>query len=192
MKVQRGYHHFKGNRLSRSEYIQRLVTRELLKSRVPDNKRDSSITWELKHSSSVVQIARILALKRGLKVEYAEIIAALHDIGVIKTGKYQEHARRGMKIAKSILRKTGRFTDKEIALITNAIGSHSDKHIYSDEPYTELIKDADVFDCSLYEGVDQEYIRTKTPEKLKEYFRRLRRIRKELGLPGKKLYEQYR
>jgi hypothetical protein len=49
------FHHFKGNELSRSEKIQRKVVELLLQSNLPDEKRENSIIWELKHSSGCCQ-----------------------------------------------------------------------------------------------------------------------------------------
>ncbi|MBI4991447.1 hypothetical protein HZB96_05130, partial [Candidatus Gottesmanbacteria bacterium] len=60
------FHHFKGNSLSRSEKIQRIVTEMILTSKLPDEKRENSIVWELKHHAGTVQIGRILAQKRNL------------------------------------------------------------------------------------------------------------------------------
>ncbi|MBI2176406.1 hypothetical protein HYU40_03620 [Candidatus Woesearchaeota archaeon] len=65
----RDFHHFKGGGLSRSERIQRKVVQLLLESELPDEKRESSIVWELKHSSGCCQIGRILAQKRKLNVK---------------------------------------------------------------------------------------------------------------------------
>lgn len=43
--------HYKGGDLSRSEKMERKVVELLLTSGVPDSERDSSIIFELKHSS---------------------------------------------------------------------------------------------------------------------------------------------
>ena len=43
------YHHFKGKELSRYEKVQRKVTQILLESDLPDEQRESSIIWEIKH-----------------------------------------------------------------------------------------------------------------------------------------------
>lgn len=175
------YHHFKGNNLSRSDELQRLVTERILESKIPDEQRENSKVWELKHSASCVQIGRILALKRSLSIELAEIICVLHDIYVIDTGNYENHAHEGAKIAREILEKMNKFTQEEINLICEAIYHHSDKQIYSDNGYVEFIKDADVFDCSLYDGAIEYYKEHKAPEIAKEYFRRIERVGKELG-----------
>ncbi|OGG02265.1 hypothetical protein A2W14_00870 [Candidatus Gottesmanbacteria bacterium RBG_16_37_8] len=176
------YHHFKGNQLSRSEKIQRLVTQTILESKIPDNKREDSIVWELKHHAGCVEVGRILAIKRNLDIEIAEIICVLHDIYTIKTGKYTDHARKGAEIAKKILLDTKEFNKNEINIITEAISEHSNKHIYTDKPYVELVKDADVFECSLYQGAKGFYKLHKSEKAYREYVNRIRSVRGELGL----------
>ena len=181
------YHHFKGNQLSRAEKIQCKVVELLLKSRLTDKQRESSLAWEMKHSCSCCQVGRILAEKRGLDVELAEVICVLHDIYVVVKGTYKDHAKLGGPIARKML-SGGDFSKKEIKLIVDAIEHHSEKEIYSDYPYTELAKDADVFDCSLYQGVEEYYKLHKKPEVFTEYEKRLVNVRKELGLQVKKLF----
>ncbi|MDO8427807.1 MAG: HD domain-containing protein [Candidatus Diapherotrites archaeon] len=181
------YHHFIGNSLNRSEKLQVRVVFELIHSKIPNKERDSSIEWELKHSSSCAQMARILAEKRGLNIEYAEIIGCLHDLAVVLTGKYENHALKGSEIAREWMEISKEFSSQEIKLISDAIAQHSDKHIYSKNPYVELAKDADVLDCFLY--TDKGYD-NKPKEKLAEYLKRIILIRKELGFPEKKLYAE--
>jgi uncharacterized protein len=180
------YHHFTGDNLSRSEKVQLWVVNRLLESRVPDGRRESSVQWELKHSSGVIQIARLIAQKRGVDLELAEIAAALHDIHVIMEGGYGAHAERGAAIARKHLEETGQFDKAEIRKITTAIKNHSDKHEYSKDGLVELIKDADCLDCSLYgDGIYED----KPPEQLKHYYRRIVRVRDELGLPRKRYFD---
>ena len=176
------YHHFKGNKLSRSEKIQRLVTQLILKSKIPDHKREDSIVWELKHHAGCVGVGRILAIKRNLDIEIAEIVCVLHDIYTIKTGKYANHAKKGAIIAKTILMETKEFKNKEISIICEAIAEHSNKQIYSDKPYVELVKDADVFECSLYQEAKGFYKLHKSGKVYREYVNRIRNVRRELGL----------
>ena len=99
------YHHFKGNKLNRSEFVQRKVIQLILSSKLTDKQRESSKIFELKHCSGCTQVGRILAEKRGLNKEYAELICALHDIYVIVEGKYGNHAHLGAPIAVKILKK---------------------------------------------------------------------------------------
>ncbi len=176
------FHHYKGDGLSRSEKVERKVVELLLNSKLQDSERDSSVVWELKHSSGCCQIARILAQKRNLNVEIAEVASVLHDIYVIVEGKYKDHAKRGAPIAKQILEEIGGFSNEEMETITDAVVHHSEKENYSDDPYVELVKDVDVFDCSFYKG-SEDYYRIHKPEEIvKEYVNRIKTVRKELGL----------
>jgi len=184
------FHHFKGNELSRSEKIQRKVVELILESKIPDKKRESSIVWELKHSSGCCQVGRILAQKRNLDIEIAEIVCILHDIYVIVEGKYEEHGKRGAKIAKEMLEGSGEFSQEEIDLITEAVAHHSEKHVYTDKPYVELVKDVDVFDCSLYENAKGFYLLHKPKDVYKEYVKRIRNVRKELGLNENDIFRE--
>lgn len=177
-----GYTHFKGNNLSRSELIQRMVVETILQSPAPDEQRDWSKVFELKHSSSVVQIALVLAQKRGLNEELAAIGAVLHDIAVFKTGSAKDHAKNGAVISEKMLTETKQFSATEIEHIKQLVGEHSNKHLVSTDPLVELVKDADVFDCSLLEGANDAYREQKTPEIVKHYFARIQNVRNELGL----------
>jgi uncharacterized protein len=199
------YTHFKGNNISRVEKIERLVVETILKSKMPDDERSWGKVFEIKHSSSVIQFGRILAQKRGLDEELVVVICALHDIYVDDTGRTTDHAHASAKKVEKILRKSKEFTDKEIKLICKAVSQHSDKDKVSKDPYVELIKDVDVFDCGLYEGVHDAYVYEKAPKTCRAYFDRIIRVRKELGLPkdprwdsieyleqGKKYYEKHK
>jgi uncharacterized protein len=176
------FHHFKGKELSRSEKIQKKVVQLILN--MNDNESESSIIWELKHSAGCCQIGRILALKRGLDIELAEIISILHDIYAIINGKYKDHAKKGAIIAQKMLEESNEFSDKEIEIIVKAIEKHSQKEIYSDDPYVELAKDVDVLDCSLYENSENYYIIHKPNKIYQEYKTRVTKVRKELGIKG--------
>ena len=185
------FHHYKGDSLSRSEKVERKVVELLLGFKVPDFERESSVVWELKHSSGCIQIARILAQKRGLDLELAETAAALHDISVIQTGKYKDHAILGAIAARKILDEVGGFTEKEKKTILDAVAQHSEKDVVnSDNPYVELIKDTDAFDCSLYKGAEEEYKQSKPAPMVAKYVERIRRVRKELGLDEKDVFRK--
>ena len=173
------YHHFKGNALSRSEKIQRSVAEKILNSKLSEAWRESSAIWELKHSASCTQVARILAMKRNLDLELAEVIAALHDLAVIETGTYKDHAIKSAELAEPLLKE---FTESEKKTILEAITSHSSKNKYSEKPYAELIKDADTFDCFLYALNDENIYDDKTGEVREEYFKRFEKVKEELGL----------
>ncbi len=181
------YHHFVGGGLNRSEKIQAWIVNELLNSKLPNANRESSIQWELKHSSGVIQMARLLAQKRGVDEELAEIAAGLHDINVIVNGGYEDHARKGEPIARELLNNSGQYSKTEVNKICEAIANHSDKHVHTNNPLVELIKDADCFDCFFYGDTVYDY---KPKEQLKNYYGRIIGIRKEFGLPAKKYFSE--
>lgn len=176
------FHHYKGNNLTRFEKVERKVLELSISSNIPDSKREDSMIFELKHASGCTQIARILAQKRNLNVEISDVAATLHDIYVVLNGIYKNHAKLGAPIAERILREIGGFSEKEIKVVTQAVYHHSEKEIYSDDPYIELVKDVDVFDCSLYKGAEGFYRIHKPNYIFKEYVKRIKRVRKELGL----------
>lgn len=183
------FHHYKGNDLTRFEKVERKVVELLLASKLPDNKRESSIVFELKHSSSCCQIGKLLAQKRNLNVDLAATACVLHDIYVIVEGKYKDHGKLGTPIAKNLLRGIGGFSNEEIQIITQAVSHHSEKEIYSDNPYIELVKDADVFDCSLYKNSEGAYRLHKPEDIFKEYVKRIKRVRAELNLPNEPIFQ---
>lgn len=178
------FHHYKGNTLLPSEKVERKVVELLLLSNLPDSKRESSIVWELKHSSGCAQIGKVLAQKRGLDADLAAAACVLHDIYVIAEGKYKDHAKLGAPIAEKILEEVGGFPKDHIEIITQAVMHHSEKEIASENPYVELVKDADVFDCSLHKGSENYYKLHKMEDIFKEYVKRVKKVRKELGLPA--------
>ena len=101
------------------------------------------------HIYGVAQNCTLLAIKRGLDIELCTIIGTLHDIYTYKVGYVKEHALLGATIAESFLKELKLFTNDEIEIVRNAISHHSDKKSIQDE-YSELIKDADVLQNSLY------------------------------------------
>lgn len=188
--MQQPYHHFKDESLSPSEKVERKVVQLLLNSKIPDEKRESSIVFELKHSSECIQVARILAQKRNLDLALAETAAALHDIHVIVEGTYKDHAKLGAPIAEKILNEIGGFTEQQIKIICDAVAHHSEKDIYTNDAYIELVKDADVFACSLYKNAESEYKRIKSPAIFEEYEKRVKKVRTELGLPDNPVFRK--
>ncbi|MBU0532149.1 HD domain-containing protein [Candidatus Micrarchaeota archaeon] len=179
------FHHFIGNGLNRSEKIQLWVVNTLLNSGIPNEKRESSIQWELKHTSGVIQLARLLAQKRNVNEELAIIAAALHDAHLITNGNYAEHAKKSAIIARNLLESSQNFSKDEIDEICEAITKHSEKHIYSSNKLVELIKDADCLDCFLYTGNGYD---EKPKDVLRHYYKRIIQIRRELGLPEEKCF----
>jgi uncharacterized protein len=183
------FHHYKGKNLSRSEKIERKVLQFLLKSKIPDSKRESSIVWEIKHSSGCCQIGRLLAEKRKLNIDLVDVICVLHDVSSILRGTYKNHAVESAKITERILRNSKEFTEKEIGLITDAVKHHSEKNMHSDNPYAEIIKDVDVLDCSLYKNAEG-YYKLHKPKVYQAYVKRIKDVRRELGLQDKKIFRK--
>jgi uncharacterized protein len=123
------------------------------------------------HLYGVAQNCSILAIKRGLDVELCTIIGMLHDIHTYKFGYVKEHASLGAIEAEKILRDLELFSEEEIEVAKNAIYNHSDKKTVHDK-YSELIKDADVLQNSLFNY-------TAFPIKNKK---RLKKVFKNLGI----------
>ncbi|MEI6751573.1 MAG: HD domain-containing protein [Paludibacter sp.] len=101
------------------------------------------------HLYGVAQNCTILAIKRGLDIELCAIMGMLHDIYTYKYGYVKEHALLGVPEAEKILRGLNLFTEEEIEIVKSAITNHSDKKTKHDK-YSELLKDADLLQNSLY------------------------------------------
>ena len=97
------FHHYNDRvpdaELTRVELLERRVVANLLKpTSLPDGERESSVAFELKHSSGALQFGRALARKRALNPGTAAAGMLLHDIYVIEEGKYKDHAALGAPI----------------------------------------------------------------------------------------------
>lgn len=191
------HHHFKRDQIDPADRVSRLeavVVDLLLESSVPDDARDSSIAWELKHQASVTQFARLLAARRGLAVDIGAVGALLHDIYVIETGSYQDHAHRGGPIAQALMSDVGGFSTADVDLVTQVVTNHSEKDVWTDSPYVEFGKDVDILDCFLYPGALDEYLMAKPLLKVSHYLRRAQLVWDELQLPwqpGFKLLDEF-
>jgi len=120
------------------------------------------------HLYGVAQACTMLAIKRKLDVEICTIIGILHDIYTYKIGYVKEHAILGAIEAENLLRDLEIFTDEEIETIRTAISHHSDKKTKHDK-YSELLKDADVLQNSLYTTTSE----IKHRKRVKKVFRNL-------------------
>jgi len=120
------------------------------------------------HLYGVAQACTMLAIKRKLDVEICTIIGLLHDIYTYKIGYVKEHAILGAIEAENLLRDLEIFTDEEIETIRTAISHHSDKKTKHDK-YSELLKDADVLQNSLYTTTSD----IKHRKRVKKVFRNL-------------------
>lgn len=111
--------------------------------------RSHFIDWERVHISSCAKIGYMLAEERGVDPILAAAACACHDYGRIITGKQPGHAEAGYGPVQEFLKKTGLFSDEEIAEIAIAVKNHSKKEEIG-SPLEEIVKDADVLDFYQY------------------------------------------
>jgi len=156
-----------------------------------DEGRDFPIRWNIMHMYSSSQLAKLLAMHRGIDPELAGIAAALHDIGIVMTKKHEEHAETGEKYVYEAVEKynvesgtkLAPVTKEELEKIVKAIVNHSDKEANSNDPFVELLKDVDSLDGYLH-GVKAEGARFERCKKVMEELRiafRQKRHGKETG-----------
>jgi 8-oxo-dGTP pyrophosphatase MutT (NUDIX family) len=132
-----------------------------------DEDRDLPILWNVMHMYSSLQIAKLLAMRRGINFELAAITAALHDIAVIKTKKTKNHAENAEKYIREVITSFNEsnkgkmifINQEEEDMIIRAVINHSNKGEYSNDSFIELLKDVDSLDRYLH-GVktDGEYL----------------------------------
>ena len=182
------YHHYKHELIDettdRVAVYERHVADLMFASKPKDSDRETSLLFELKHQHGTIQFARLLARQRGLNEDVCALAALLHDIHAGLNGTYQDHAKKSANIANDLMDRLGLFTSEEKALVIKIIENHSDKHIWTDDPYQEIGKDADILDCFLYPTSTEHYVRNKAPEVAKQYFKRAQKVFDELKIPN--------
>ena len=129
--------------MSRLKELRKYVDVELNKMEDAD-KRTSAIA----HLYGVSLAATMIARKRELDPEIAAMAAMLHDLYAYKSGSYDDHARKGVDLAREILGELKLTDESETELICSAIYHHDDK-LVTDSPMDEVLKDADVIDHCL-------------------------------------------
>ena len=142
--------------------------------------RDLPIRWNMMHMYTSTQLAKLIALKRHLDIELSGLIAALHDIAVVRTKRRANHALEAKRFVIEIVNTYNNeirgnlpiITESELDIIIEAIIHHSEKDIISDSPYVELMKDVDSIDRFLH-GIKTE----------EEYLIRCKKVFNELNLP---------
>ncbi len=185
MRLLVDHHHYKSALIPQSDRVaiyERYVIDLLTINPLPDEKRESSIAFELKHHHSTAQFARIFARKRNLPEDVCVVGALLHDVSVIINGTYKNHAHESAKIAQEILDKLGLFSQNEKAQILKIIYNHSDKEVFSNDKFEEFGKDVDVLDSFLYPNAFGYYLKNKRLSVFKCYIQRAELIWKEIGL----------
>ena len=186
MIILRDHHHYKKDIIpinDRAAVYERYVADLLFLSKLPDSERDSSAIFEMKHHHSVAQFIRILAKQRGLQEDICVVGALLHDIYVVINGSYKDHAHKSAEIAQELLNEVGLFSDKEKMQIVKIVYHHSDKDIWSKDPYEEIGKDADILDSFLYPNAFGYYLKYKRLSVFKHYIERAKRIWNEVNIP---------
>jgi uncharacterized protein len=161
--------------------VNRLVSMLLEEMKdLEDEGRDLPIRWNVMHMFSSSQLAKVLAMRRGMDVELASLAAALHDISVIATKKTERHAQVAEEYVRAAISrynngpwtKLPRITKEEEDMLVNVIVQHSDKDVATDDPLAELLKDVDSLDRYLH-GVNTEGA----------YLERCKRVLGELSIP---------
>jgi len=155
--------------MNRIEIVRTEIDTILLQQPDIDERRNGFV-----HLYGVTQNCTLLAIKRGLDTELCTIMGMLHDIHTYKYCYVKEHAKLGAIEAENLLTELNLFTADEIQLVRNSILNHSDKKTKHDK-YSELLKDADVLQNSLY-NFPMEVSHRK----------RFKKTLKELGLKLKK------
>jgi hypothetical protein len=180
------YHHFRDGAIAPDDRValcEQQVVRLLLASPLTEEQRDSSVVFELKHHHSTAQFARVLARQRGLPLDACTVGALLHDVYVIREGRYADHAHLGAPIALRVMDEIGGFSDDERSIVDRIVFHHSDKHLRSQDPFVEFGKDADVLDCFLYPGAFGFYLRHKRLAVFAHYLERAKNVWREVGMP---------
>lgn len=155
----------KGMKVDRLNKILEILFEEM--NGLTDEGRELPILWNVMHMYSSLQIAKLLAMRRGIDFELAAITAALHDIAVIKTKKTENHAGNAEKYIREVIASFNNsnneghliINQEEENMIIRAVINHSDKGEYSNDLFIELLKDVDSLDRYLH-GVktDGEYL----------------------------------
>lgn len=138
----------------------------MLKDKIDsDFPKESEVSqqWTYMHLFSCSQLIKVPALEKGLSMELASITAALHDYGLLCTGIRDHHAETGAGLLDDFLDRyndlyggrRGIVTKDERDIIIHAVRYHSEKNVYTEDLYLELLKDMDSLDRYLH-GVPTE------------------------------------
>jgi uncharacterized protein len=122
---------------------------EVLRNKIDNLINHNDMRMCISHVYGVAKFCTLLAMKRNLNIELATICGMLHDIHWITGGSIDNHAAKGAIQAQAILEEMNLYSDDEIKTVTTAISNHSDKGSVHD-PYSEMLKDADVLDHCFY------------------------------------------
>ncbi len=133
---------------------------------------DAKKTEAIRHLYGVSDMCALLAYRRSMDVTLCIVSGMLHDLWLFKSGKSDNHASHGAKLAQLILEELRTFDDGDIAVIVEAIKNHSNKGEEHDE-YSEVLKDSDVLSAYLT-NPEQKFSKSKV--------QRIKRAMRELGI----------
>ena len=136
--------------------------------------RDQPYNWSLTHMISCSQICKILAVSRDIDIEISAIAGAVHDLAIIRTGKFDDHGPLGAPMVREFLHnyneefgeEYGLISSEEINIIVQATHNHSFKKDFTNNIFDELIKDADSLDRFLHGKKTYEYYYTRSKSAL--------------------------
>ncbi len=157
--------------MGRVRDIRARVDQELARIEDSDRRRGAFV-----HLAGVSLAAGLLAEKRGVSAELAQIAGLLHDLAAYMTGSYEDHARKSAECAKTLLASLGLTTAEETERICTAISRHDDKERV-DTPLDEVLKDADVMQHTM-----QDLTKAVKDKEKARYVA----LRREFGLPDQK------
>ena len=152
--------------INRIEVISAVVSEMI--AALPEERRQKAYV----HLFGTAQTAGLIALRRGVNAELAQICGLLHDYYKLQTGIDENHAKDGADAVMPILAKTGLFSVCEIGNITRAIANHSDKENVG-LPLDEVLKDADIL---------QHILQNTTFPIRDKYEKRFEKLKKEFSL----------
>jgi len=95
------------------------------------------------HLYGVSNFAAVIAARRGLEMELSIVAGLMHDVSLLSSDDYENHARTSAEMTQEILTKMGIFLNDEIIVISNAIIHHNEIEVVH-SPYDEVLKDADI------------------------------------------------
>ncbi len=93
------------------------------------------------HSLQVSTLCQMIAINKHLDIELAMIIGLFHDFSQFINHSSFDHSSRSQMLLSPHLQDD--FSIQEQQIICTAIKNHSDKQRI-DDPYSELVKDADI------------------------------------------------
>ncbi len=119
--------------------------------------REIPIVWSEMHMYTTMQLAKLVAMQRGLNPELAGLVCAFHDIYTLLTGAHKDHGLLAKQYIVEIITEYNENTRDELSPITDdeqqciieSVKVHSDKQTVEENAYAELLKDVDSLDSYL-------------------------------------------